>query len=176
LLIGFNDLASQHPEIGSEADGWDPISVIQRSGAVKPWICKNGHRWKARIIHRVEGIGCPSCATHGYDVNKQGYLYLIMNSKWQMLQIGITNSPVTRLRSHRKTGWTLIEISEPMDGQVARNLESRILGVLEKNGAILGVEGTAGKFDGFTEAWVEASFPVTSLSELMALVERDVEN
>jgi hypothetical protein len=32
-------------------------------------------------------------------------------------------------------------------------------------------EDIAGKFDGFTEAWIEESFPVRSLRELMNFVE-----
>ena len=32
LVVGINDLATLHPEIAAEADGWDPSKVTRRSG------------------------------------------------------------------------------------------------------------------------------------------------
>ena len=56
-----------------------------------------------------------------------------------------------------------------MDGLSAQEYETSILRMLRKNGAELSPEEVAGKFDGYSEAWIESSFPVNSLRELISL-------
>lgn len=67
VQIGFNDLASQYPEI---AKSWEP----ELNGGSKPtqvtagssrkfwWACKHGHKFQATPAARLHGIGCPVCA------------------------------------------------------------------------------------------------------------------
>ncbi len=43
--------------------------------------------------------------------------------------------------------------------------------MLKKRGAKLAPENVAGKFDGYTEAWMQSSLPVKSIRELMRMVE-----
>ena len=57
-----------------------------------------------------------------------------------------------------------------MDGLIAREWESSILQMLKGQGAKLASEKVAGKFDGYTEAWITESFRVSSLAELMDAV------
>jgi hypothetical protein len=90
-----------------------------------------------------------------------------------MFQIGITNYPDDRLRDHRKLGWEVKEIRGPMDGLIAREWETSILQMLKRHGAKLSPDEVAGKFDGYTEAWLRDSMPITSLTELMDLVHAD---
>ena len=64
VLVGFNDLATLHPEIALQADGWDPKTVTAgstRKGA-NQWKCNLGHIWKATVAARTAGSGCPVCA------------------------------------------------------------------------------------------------------------------
>jgi hypothetical protein len=61
-LSGFNDLATTHPELAAEADGWDPTTVIAGNGVKRNWVCSAGHRWKATIASRKRGSGCPVCS------------------------------------------------------------------------------------------------------------------
>ena len=64
VLVGFNDLATTHPEIAKQANGWDPKTVT--AGSTKKftnqWKCKYGHIWKATVAFRSSGSGCPVCA------------------------------------------------------------------------------------------------------------------
>lgn len=62
-LPGENDLATTHPDIAAQADGWDPITVMAGSDKVRQWRCKAGHTWKAKIDDRTppKNIGCPYC-------------------------------------------------------------------------------------------------------------------
>lgn len=64
---GFNDLASQMPEIAKE---WDdalnaPLTaemVTLGSGKQVWWRCDQGHVWRARVFNRTaHGNGCPEC-------------------------------------------------------------------------------------------------------------------
>lgn len=62
LAIGVNDLATTHPNLATEADGWDPTTVIAGSNRKFRWICHKGHRWTARLISRsLLKTGCPVC-------------------------------------------------------------------------------------------------------------------
>ena len=171
VLIGFNDLSTTHPLISEEADGWDPRTVSKGHFTKVKWKCKEGHKWSARPSTRTAGFGCPTCSKSGFDPNQDGYLYFIEHISWSMLQIGITNIPDDRLRDHKKLGWKVLEIRGPMDGHLTQQWETAILRMLKKKGADLSNEKIAGKFDGFSEAWTKAAFPVDSIKELMRLTD-----
>lgn len=75
LLLGYNDLATQHPNVAAE---WHPT----KNGTITPhdvlsgaskkywWICKNGHEWQALASSRVRGIGCPYCTGQKVSVGE----------------------------------------------------------------------------------------------------------
>jgi hypothetical protein len=163
-------LETLHPELAKQADGWDPSTLTPGSEKRVGWICGQGHKWKTDPKHRVLGRGCPSCASHGFDPNQEGWLYFLKHRDWGMLQIGITNEPDVRIKKHKSLGWEVIDLRGPMDGQLTRDWETSILQMLKRNGAKLSPQDIAGKFDGYTESWVEASFPAASLVKLMEKV------
>jgi len=171
VLIGFNDLKTTYPEIALQAFKWNPETVTANSSKEKMWKCSEGHKWEARVIHRKEGGGCPSCAEYGFNPNKNAVLYFIENPKLQMLQIGISNSPKSRLPKHINKGWRVIEVSKSMKGENAAKKETAILRMLKAKGADLSNKEIAGKFDGYSEAWSKSTFPVKSIKELMRLTE-----
>ena len=66
LLVGFNDVASQRPELNEE---WDysknakaASEYVCGSHEKVWWKCKEGHEWQTAIKCRVRGTGCPYCA------------------------------------------------------------------------------------------------------------------
>lgn len=64
-IVGFNDLATTHPEVAKFADGWDPKTVKATSGRKKNWICGTGHKWSAVVADLAatkSGLGCPYCS------------------------------------------------------------------------------------------------------------------
>lgn len=169
---GFNDLATTHPQMASQADGWDPSTVQRGSRALRNWVCEKGHKWRTSPNSRTNmDAGCPTCAFSGFDPNEPGYLYFLAHRAWGMLQIGITNYPDKRLNSHNKLGWEPLEIRGPIDGRLARQWESAILRMLKAKGADLSNDKIAGKFDGYSEAWSKSTFEVASIKELMRLTE-----
>jgi hypothetical protein len=174
LLVGFNDLATTHPELALEADGWDPTTVIAGSPNKAKWICKEGHRWSSILAARSRlGVGCPSCAKFGFDPGVPGFIYLLDNFDLEMFQIGITNFPDKRLAKHGRSGWTVIELRGPMDGHLTRQLETACLHALEKRGAILGHKANVKKFDGYSEAWTKSSLDVASIKQILDWVYED---
>ena len=65
MLTGFNDLATTHPDVAKEADGWDPTTVTRGAKQKLPWKCSLGHTWKATANNRTNAWhaqGCPYCA------------------------------------------------------------------------------------------------------------------
>jgi hypothetical protein len=62
INVGMNDLAATHPELSSEAFGWNPQTVTAGSDRKKGWQCSSGHHWEASVASRVIGSGCPICA------------------------------------------------------------------------------------------------------------------
>lgn len=75
VLAGFNDLASQRPDLSAEFDldgneGKKPSDFTLRSSFTAQWVCKVGHKYRARVSARNSGTGCPVCA--GQSVGK-GY-------------------------------------------------------------------------------------------------------
>ena len=173
LLVGFNDLASTHPEIAREADGWDPKTVIAGTNKKLWWKCPEGHSYRTGGNHRIgdNATGCPTCAKSGFDPNLDGYLYFLSHSRWDMLQIGITNFPEKRTNTHKKLGWEVVEIRGPMDGHLTQQWETAILQMLKSKGADLANKAIVGKFDGYSEAWSTSKFKVDSIKQLMHLTE-----
>ena len=64
LLVGFNDLATTHPDVAAQAYGWDPTTVIGGTHQKKLWKCELGHIYETQVQHRRRGIGCAVCANH----------------------------------------------------------------------------------------------------------------
>ena len=174
VLIGFNDLATLNPELALEADGWDPTTVTAGSNKKQQWMCEFGHKWNTAPSSRKAGRGCPSCATTGFDPNADGWLYFLSNELWGLLQIGITNDFKRRLKEHGAQ-WDVVEVRGPMPGGTTYQWEQDVLHSLKRRGVELAPEHIAGKFSGYTEAWVQEDFPAKSLTELMNLVHEDEE-
>lgn len=172
VLIGFNDLATTHPLIAREANGWDPTTTTRGTHSKRSWKCSEGHTWSATPQSRTTMLsGCPTCSVTGFDPNKDGYLYFLYHPFWIMYQVGITNVPNDRVERHKKLGWEPVDVRGPLDGFVARQWEQDILKMLRNSGVELGSEKGVGRFDGYTEAWDANAFKVDSLKELMRLVE-----
>jgi hypothetical protein len=176
VLQGFNDLRTTHPELAKQAFGWDPTTINAGSHKKLKWQCSDGHIWTSVVHSRTAGRGCPTCANSGFNSTLNGWLYFLHHERWELLQIGITNVPDDRLKDHIRLGWQVIELRGPMDGLIARGWETSILRMLKRHGANLAPIDIAGKFDGYSEAWQQDSFPVKSLRELMDRVIVDEED
>jgi hypothetical protein len=67
IKIGYNDLATTHPELSKEwhptkNGSMTPCDVTKGSDKKVWWICDKGHEWEASVSSRIRGRGCPVCA------------------------------------------------------------------------------------------------------------------
>lgn len=172
ILIGFNDLATTHPEVAKEANGWNPTEVFGGTHSRKSFKCPEGHTYIATVKDRTaKESGCPVCSKTGFNPGKPGFLYFLEHPNWEMQQIGITNNLDKRTTEHKNKGWQIVEVRGPIDGLLAKKWETAILRMLKAKGADLSNEKIAGKFDGYSEAWSKSTFEVKSIMELMRLTE-----
>ena len=168
VLAGFNDLATTHPELAKELVNVDPSTISRGSTRRVKWKCVNGHVWITQVLTRsLQKSGCPTCAHKGFDPNLQAYLYFLIQPKWELYQIGITNQPDKRLIQHKRNGFQILDLRGPMDGHTARELETSLLRYLREQKAELSPNNLAGKFDGYSESWTIDSFKVNNLKELI---------
>jgi len=174
-LPGFNDLRTTDPKLADQAVGWDPTKVSRGSGKRVKWKCIEGHTWMAtpntRTSSNNNATGCPGCEINGFNPEKDAYVYLIKHITWKMLQIGITNSPKSRLAKHRQKGWVQVDIIGPIKGRKAKNIETNILKYLKFRKVKFANKAGGLKFDGWTEAWSKSTFEIKSIKELMRLTQ-----
>ena len=116
VLVGFNDLHTQFPEVAKEVDDWDPSTVLAGSHSKMKWICFEGYRWTSVVKERTfGGNGCPSCAEYGFNPNKPAVFYLLKREGEQ--QLGITNDFPRRMKEHSLKGLVEVDKSSPHSGQ-----------------------------------------------------------
>jgi hypothetical protein len=150
---------SRCPDIAAEAYEWDPSMVMSGTHQKKDWKCKEGHIYSSVVSSRTgKGSGCPTCAEHGFDPEKDAWFYLMQRPGEQ--QLGISNVLVDRLRTHESNGWSLIEhTTVPSKGQKVLDTETSFKKWLKKE---------IGLIKGTTENWSTTSMEIQSLAELKA--------
>ena len=62
VSIPHNSLPVEYPEIAKQAYGWDPETVMAKSGKRREWKCSEGHIWTSTVSNRTSGAGCPYCS------------------------------------------------------------------------------------------------------------------
>jgi hypothetical protein len=68
-------------------------------------------------------------------------------------------------------GWEILEVSNPMEGFLAKEWEKSILDFLTGLGIELGNPNIAGTYSGYTENWYKRDLSITSIKELMRLTD-----
>ena len=114
MLSGFNDLATVHPEIAAQADGWDPTTVTTGTNKKVGWKCELGHRWEARVDNRANGRGCPVCS--GQAV-LSGFNDLVTTHAELALQADGWDPTTVTAGTGKKVGWKC-ELGHRWEAQV----------------------------------------------------------
>lgn len=130
LLEGFNDFASQNPDLMREWDwnenskrGVDPTKIMSGSPDKAHWVCqKYGHQWAAAMSSRIHArVGCPKCK----QPKTEGRWAALLNSLRADSKDGATNrlsAPGFNFRNYLQ-----LDMSVPLSG--------RTLLVIEYDGA-----------------------------------------
>jgi Zn finger protein HypA/HybF involved in hydrogenase expression len=107
--------------------------LIDYPGAGVPWKSRC-LKCQKEVYPRYSSIkmnigGCKYCASHGYDFNSPGILYLLTNLELESHKIGITNinAKEKRLEKHSKEGWIVYETWIFENGNNAFEVEQKLL-------------------------------------------------
>jgi hypothetical protein len=137
LLQGFNDIGTRYPLLLAE---WDSNAnealslndLVAKNHEKFAWACHSGHKWTASLVNRINGSGCPSCASFGFNPNMDAIFYLIINPELGAFKIGITNLGNNRLEIWNRLGWkTLFQASG--EGRIILATETHLLRWLRKD-------------------------------------------
>jgi hypothetical protein len=172
LLVGFNDLATEAPEIAVE---WHPskngeltaADVMNGSHTKFWWLCMEGHTFEQSGKKRRQEQGCPTCAVTGYSPGKPGYLYLLTKPELGLHQFGISNTPKKRTDQHKRNGWELLDVIGPADGYWIVETEAALKTFFATKGELLGRD-YEDKFDGYTESWRSTEVQFKTVAEMLS--------
>lgn len=131
LHKGTNDLATLFPELAAQ---WDhekngslrPDDLLPGSGRYVWWKCGKGHSWRARIISRSRGSGCPVCDGKAVVPGENDLQTLYPNhaAEWDNERNGgLTPDHVTPY-SNKKVWWRCVLGHEWQAVIVSRAVES----------------------------------------------------
>lgn len=75
------------------------------------------------------GGGCKFCSDSSFNYDAPGIVYLMFNTDYQALKIGITtkHSRTDRIRDHELKGWSLVKKWDTESGLEAEIIESAVL-------------------------------------------------
>lgn len=139
VLVGFNDLASQRPDLLLR---WHPTRNSVRPealvvGSVKKawWLCEEGHEWVSTPANQASGHSCPECGRFGYRGSLPGIFYFLDNPSRGAAKVGITNEATrnSRLEILSKFGFSPIKTWEDENGHIIRNLETQTLRYIRRD-------------------------------------------
>jgi hypothetical protein len=102
VLVGFNDLATTHPELAAQADGWDPTTLSAGSNKRVGWKCEQGHVWDVPVNGRSSGQGCPICTN---QVVLAGFNDLVTTHPELAAQADGWDPTTLSAGSHKKVQW-----------------------------------------------------------------------
>ena len=109
--------------------GFEPIEPFP--GTEKPWRCTHvcGREVSPTYSNVYSGGGCKFCSDSGFKYDAPGIVYLMSNSDFQVLKIGITTkeSRTDRIRDHELKGWHLVKSWSTETGLDAEIIESAVL-------------------------------------------------
>ncbi len=123
LIPGKNDLATLHPEVAAEADGWDPSKITAGSGKKLPWKCKEGHRWEVTVSSRISyKTGCPYCSNYkilvGFNDLKTKFPEVAKDADgWDPTTIGSGNSKSFAWKCEKGHTWKATPKNRTTQGQ-----------------------------------------------------------
>ena len=112
LLPGFNDLLTVAPELATE---WHydkngdlrPEHILAGSHKSVWWRCSSGHEWQTKVIHRIQGHGCPYDAGKIIITGETDFKtrYPNLCEEWDYEKNGALNPNAIACHSHNRFWW-----------------------------------------------------------------------
>jgi hypothetical protein len=83
-----------------------PEMFFPRSGRTVWWRCEKGHEWKASIINRSKGFGCPYCAgQRATPENNLAITFPDLATQWHARKNGIITPQLLTPKSNKIVWW-----------------------------------------------------------------------
>lgn len=118
VLEGFNDLATEHPDLAAQwhrtkNGSLKPTQVRSSSGRKVWWLGECGCEWEANINNRVRGAGCRYCTPVGRKFLKVGMNDLAsqdpgLAAQWHPTMNGELRPEDVTAKSHTRVFWQCI--------------------------------------------------------------------
>lgn len=112
ILVGFNDLASTHPDVASEwhtaKNDIRPAEVTAGSTKKVWWKCPDGHEYQAVVSSRaLQHTGCPVCANKVIveDENSLAALFPMISAEWHPTKNGSLKPTDVSVGSNKRVWW-----------------------------------------------------------------------
>lgn len=111
VLVGYNDLATTHPDIAAQ---WDnskneltPQQVTIGAEKMVWWVCEKGHEWEALVYSRKKN-GCPYCAGNKVWVgfNDLATTHPALAAEWHKIKNGELTARDVTAGSNLKAWWS----------------------------------------------------------------------
>ena len=109
------------------------------------------YEWEVLPDNVRKGQGCPRCAPSGFDPDAPSLLYLLLLPDPPLLKVGVAGVETTRLETHRRRGWDLVDSWPTPDGHTALDLENAVIEWWRLCGAVACQRHEVPAGDGFTE-------------------------
>lgn len=137
-VVDSNSFLTLHPELAKQLHptkngDLDPNKYRPYSNKTVWWKCPNGedHVWKTSFNMRVQGTGCPDCASTGFNPSEPGLLYYVAvttDDGDTRYKIGISNYTVEeRFPAPDLARIRIVKTWQYAIGRVAAEREAEIL-------------------------------------------------
>ena len=125
--------------------------------------------------------GCRTCATSGFQIDKQSYIYLITNEDFGSHKVGIANVAKykynDRLERHKKDGWQVVKVWNFSDGLDVMRIELGVFKIIREDLALPPhLSKGQMKFAGETETINAESITLLELEKIIKKVIRATQN
>ena len=157
---GENDLAACYPHLAAQ---WHPTKnlpltprqVLPGSHRTVWWVCEHGHIWKAQIKSRVEGCGCPVCASREIQPgdNDLASVFPELAGQWHPSRNGTLRPEQVAPGTHRKVWWRCEKGHEWQASVASRTSGGSGCPVCAGRVVLPGENDLASRFPGIAAQW-----------------------
>lgn len=105
-------------------------------------ICPHHDVFEQVAGEHIRGVGCPSCASYGFDKNSDAYLYFLISDGGAHMKIGITNNierRVNELRLATPFSFSLVEKIQMIGSDAA--ISEKLIHSLMVSSGLTGFDG-----------------------------------
>ena len=109
-------MSEENTKLLSECDaernkGLMPVNVSAGSRQKVWWRCENGHSWRASVLSRMRGSGCPICSGKTAISGENDLLTLFPNlaAEWNAEHNGSLTPDMVTPGSHKRIWWKCSE-------------------------------------------------------------------